>query len=78
MKILTGLMIGVIIVALSGCAMVRVKTPTWQMSAGSIFKQIEIPKVDIGEKGDIHMEGYKGMVAGEELGNAVKAATAIK
>ena len=58
----------------TGCAMVSVKTKTWSMSAASVFKQVEVPKVQIGADGSVLVEGYKGAVAGEAIGTAAGAA----
>jgi len=60
----------------AGCAVVRVQTPTWSCTAGSLFKEIEVPSVSVATNGTLQVIGYKGGVDGEAAGTV--AAMAIK
>lgn len=75
MKTLTVLLISAMIM-LSGCAMVSMKNPKHSASAITIFKDIHL-KVKADTNNITQIE-YDSIVAGDQLGNAVKAATAVK
>lgn len=62
-----------LIMSTAGCAVIKVETPEWSVSAMSLFKAVHIPKVT---KGDLTVEGYRGKVDGEVLGEII--GTAVK
>jgi len=62
------------LLALAGCAGIKVQTKDWTVTGWSCFKQIEIPRVYKGADGAVIVEGYKGSVDGEALGTAIGAA----
>jgi len=65
---------------LTGCAGVHVQTPQWSATGVSLFKEIQIPKMDIkvDDKTTIKIQGYNSTsdseAMGTLLGTALKAA----
>ena len=65
---------------LTGCAGVHVRTPQWSATGVSLFKEIQIPKMDVkvDDKTTIKIQGYNSTSDSESmgtlLGTALKAA----
>jgi hypothetical protein len=66
--------VAILVGVLCGCAVVRVSTPQWSATAGSLFKNTELKPITVATNGTLRVEGYKSGVDGKSLGEAVGTA----
>jgi hypothetical protein len=76
--------ISLVILVCTGCANVRVETPTWTLQSNTLFKNVELPEAVISSNGTMTIKGLKcsgdkatveatGTAGGNLIGSAGKA-----